>query len=87
MNQYIHPQLWVSQTTKTIGLRLIKELNIQKANGLALFLDVNSCFDDQQATLIWIEHFLNESEDLVHYDDIKHAFMQKFPESLFSTCF
>ena len=87
MNHFVQPQLLINETTRKMGIQLIKELDIPKSSNLAFFLDVNRSFDGQQATLIWVEHYLCDHVEPVLYQDMRHDFMQCFPDSIFSTCF
>lgn len=87
MNHFVQPQLLINETTRKMGIQLIKELDIPKSSNLAFFLDVNRSFDGQQATLIWVEHYLCDHVEPVLYEDMRRDFMQCFPDSMFSTCF
>ena len=87
MNYFVQPQLLINETARKMGIQLIKELNIPKWGDLASFLNVNRSFDGQQATLIWVEHYLCDHVEPVSYEDMRHDFMQCFPESMFSACF
>jgi len=44
--------LYLSENSRKIGTQLIKELSINRSNNLSLFLNVNKCFDDREATLV-----------------------------------
>ena len=85
MTQGTLSQLWVSEKTKTVGLRLIKDLNIQKQDGVAFFLQVNRCFDDQQATFVWLEHYFEDQAQDADYATIRQAFLNHFPECAFAS--
>ena len=56
--------LYLSENSRKIGTQLIKELSINRSNNLSLFLNVNKCFDDREATLVWTQHHLDQ-----HIDD------------------
>ena len=55
--------LYLSENSRKIGTQLIKELSINRSNNLSLFLNVNKCFDDREATLVWTQHHLDQYID------------------------
>lgn len=65
--------LYLSENSRKIGTQLIKELSINRSNNLSLFLNVNKCFDDREATLVWTQHHLDQHID-DDYEDVKRAF-------------
>lgn len=66
--------LYLSENSRKIGTQLIKELSINRSNNLSLFLNVNKCFDDREATLVWTQHHLDQHID-DDYEDVKRAFL------------
>ena len=67
---------------RKIGIQLIKELSIDRSSNFSLFLNVNKCFNDLEATLVWTQHHLDQhmNDD---YEDVKRAFLARFPEGAF----
>ena len=45
--------LYLSENGRKIGTQLIKDFSINRSYNLGLFLNVNKCFDDREATLMW----------------------------------
>ena len=74
--------LYLSENSRKIGTQLIKELSINRSNNLSLFLNVNKCFDDREATLVWTQHHLDQHID-DDYEDVKRAFFFFFPDGAF----
>ena len=74
--------LYLSENSRKIGTQLIKELSINRSNNLSLFLNVNKCFDDREATLVWTQHHLDQHID-DDYEDVKRAFLAFFPDGAF----
>ena len=74
--------LYLSENAKKIGIQLIKELSIHRSNNLSLFLNVNKCFDDREATLVWTQHHLDQHID-DDYEDVKRTFLAAFPDDAF----
>ena len=74
--------LYISENTRKIGIQLIKELSIDRSSNFSLFLNVNKCFNDLEATLVWTQHHLDQhmNDD---YEDVKRAFLACFPEGAF----
>lgn len=83
MNSAIRPQLFISPKTRSLGMKLIKEFNILQYSDLTAYLEVNSCYDGQQATLIWLEHRLEENSCL-EFAEVRKMFLQCFPESCYN---
>ena len=46
-------ELLISQQARDLGNQLIKEMNINRSYGMANFLGVNTCYDNQR----WIRKF------------------------------
>lgn len=74
-------ELWISQKAKLLGHKLIKELNVGMGFGIASYLDVNHCYNNHQAVLIWLEHFLENYPEIQNIDSLKIEFLKYFPES------
>ena len=66
--------LYLSENGRKIGTQLIKDFSINRSNNLSLFLNVNKCFDDREATLVWTQHYLDQHID-DDYEDVKRAFL------------
>ena len=60
----------------------IKDFSINRSYNLGLFLNVNKCFDDREATLVWTQHYLDQHID-DDYEDVKRAFLAFFPDGAF----
>ena len=80
MNIYTAPQLYISQQAKKFGVQLIKDLQISITADLALFLEVNPCFNGHQAVMIWVHHCLDQNQNM-EYDDIRKHFIECFPDA------
>lgn len=74
--------LYLSENGRKIGTQLIREFSINRSNNLGLFLNVNRCFDDREATLVWTQHHLDQHID-DDYEDVKRAFLAFFPDGAF----
>ena len=72
-----------SNTEKKIALMIINDFFIQKAHELWIFLQLDQCFNDYEATLIWVKDYLEEHPE-GEYSDIQKAFVSCFPEHFFS---
>jgi len=79
-------ELWISEHTKKIGRQLLRELNIHMGYGIAEFLAVNNCYDNQQAFLVWLDQQLTQHPEGVEIEQIKKNFFEHFPESYCSLC-
>lgn len=79
-------ELWISEQTKQVGRQLLKELNIQRGYGIAEFLAVNQCYDNQQAFLVWLDQQFAKHPDEVEIEKIKQNFFEHFPESYYNLC-
>lgn len=76
-------ELWVSRKAKLLGYKLIKELNVGMGFGIASYLDVNYCYNNHQAVLVWLEHFLEDYPEIQSIDLVKTEFLKNFPESFY----
>ena len=74
--------LYLSEDARKIATQLIKEFLIDRSYNLGLFLSVNKCFDDREATLVWTQHHLDQHID-DDYEDVKRAFLAFFPDGAF----
>ena len=74
-------ELWVSRKAKLMGYKLIKQLNVGMGFGIANYLDVNHCYNNHEAVLVWLEHFLTENPEVNNIDLVKVEFLKYFPES------
>ena len=74
-------ELWISEQTRLVGRQLLRELNIQRGYGIAEFLAVNHCYDNQEAFLVWLDQQLAKYPDGVEIEQIKQNFFGHFPES------
>lgn len=45
------------------------------------YLDVNHCYNNHEAVLVWLEHFLTENPEVNNIDLVKVEFLKYFPES------
>ena len=72
-----------SNTEKKIALMIINDFFIQKAHELWIFLQLDQCFNDYEATLIWTRRYLEKHPEC-EYSDIQKAFRSCFPEHFFS---
>lgn len=72
-----------SNTEKKIALMIIDDFFIQKAHELWLFLNIDRCFNDYEATLIWVKDY-PEKHPEGEYSDIQRAFLSCFPENFFN---
>ena len=79
-------ELWISEQTRLVGRQLLRELNIQRGYGIAEFLAVNHCYDNQEAFLVWLDQQLAKYPDGVEIEQIKQNFFGHFPESDYSLC-
>ena len=77
----ISNELWLSRKTKLLGYNLIKQLNVGMGFGLAGYLHVNHCYNNHEAVLVWLEHFLTENPEIDNFNSIKTEFLKYFPES------
>lgn len=59
------PKGYFSDEANRLANILIHEYCIQKDNGLARFLDVDSCFDDHTALRVWVQKQLETQEDYI----------------------
>ena len=64
-------ELWISEQTRLVGRQLLRELNIQRGYGIAEFLAVNHCYDNQEAFLVWLDQQLAKYPDGVEIEQIK----------------
>jgi len=76
-------ELWVSRKAKLLGYKLIKELNVGMGFEIASYLDVNHCYNNHQAVLVWLEHFLEDYPEIQSIDPLKTEFLKNFPESFY----
>jgi aspartyl/asparaginyl beta-hydroxylase (cupin superfamily) len=76
-------ELLIQATEKNIALMIINDFFIQKAHELWIFLQLDQCFNDYEATLIWTRRYLEEHPE-GEYSDIQKAFISCFPEHFFS---
>lgn len=76
-------ELWVSRKAKLLGYKLIKELNVGMGFGIASYLDVNHSYNNHQAVLVWLEHFLEDYPEIQSIDPLKTEFLKNFPESFY----
>jgi hypothetical protein len=79
-------ELWISEQTRQVGRQLLRELNIQMGYGIAEFLAVNQCYDNQQAFLVWLDQQLAKYPEGIEIGQIKQNFYGHFPESYYSLC-
>ena len=68
---------------KKIALMIINEFLIEKAHELWFFLQLDQCFNDYEATLIWTRRYLEEHPEC-ECSDIQKAFRSCFPENFFN---
>lgn len=64
-------ELWISEQTRLVGRQLLRELNIQRGYGIAEFLAVNHCYDNQEAFLVWLDQQLAKYPDGVVNGNLK----------------
>ena len=76
-------ELLISQQARDLGNQLIKEMNINRSYGMANFLDVNSCYDNHQAVLIWTFQLLEREPTLNEFTEIKKYFLFISNKSVF----
>jgi hypothetical protein len=53
-----------SNTEKKIALMIINDFFIQKAHELWIFLQLDQCFNDYEATLIWTRRYLEKHPEV-----------------------
>ena len=80
----ISNELYISKKAKSLGLKLIQELNISVGHSIATYLDVNPCFNNHEATLVWVEHHLQHSDGIDTAQSLKQDFLKRFPQSSYS---
>ena len=56
-------ELLISQQARDLGNQLIKEMNINRSYGLANFLGVNTCYDNEPYRVCRRPLFLRECPD------------------------
>ncbi|MBM7141767.1 hypothetical protein [Acinetobacter sp. 105-3] len=76
-------ELLISQKARDLGNQLIKEMNINKGDGMASFLGVNSSYDNHQAVLIWTSQLLEREPTLNDLAEIKKIFLLFFPDNAY----
>lgn len=75
-------QLYISSETKKIGYSLLSELNIQNGSGLSHYLNVNSCYNNHQAFLVWLEYLNKNNNFQLTESEIKNKLGRCIPESM-----
>ena len=71
----------ISEDANEIANTLIRELYIQTGTGLARFLGVKRCFDNDMALRIWVQKRLDASFDYV-IDDMRCQLQSELYELL-----
>ncbi|MCG2574933.1 hypothetical protein LVY74_15430 [Acinetobacter sp. ME22] len=74
-------ELWISPEARSLGYQLIRELNVAMGFGMASYLDVNHCYNNHEAILIWLDHLLAVQPEVNTSDSVKMALLKHFPES------
>ena len=64
-----------SNTEKKIALMIINDFFIQKAHELWIFLQLDQCFNDYEATLIWTRRYLEKHPECEYSDIQKPLFL------------
>ena len=77
-------ELWISHKAKLLGYKLIKELNVGMGFVIASYLDVNHCYNNHQAVLVWLEHFLEDYPEIQNVDPLRIEFLKHFPDSCYA---
>lgn len=75
-------QLYISSETKKIGYSLLSELNIQNGSDLSHYLNVNPCYNNHQAFLVWLDHLNKNSNFQLTESEIKKQLRGCIPESM-----
>jgi hypothetical protein len=57
--------------------------SFKKPMNCGFFLQLDQCFNDYEATLIWTRRYLEKHPEC-EYSDIQKAFVSCFPEHFFS---
>ncbi|MHA3061693.1 hypothetical protein ACX1N5_13700 [Acinetobacter sp. ANC 4636] len=76
-------ELWISPKARRLGYKLIRELNVTMGFGMAAYLDVNHCYNNHEATLVWLDHLLAVQPEICNVDSVKIEFLSHFPESAY----
>ncbi|MHA3114004.1 hypothetical protein [Acinetobacter sp. ANC 4193] len=74
-------ELWISPEAKLLGYQLIRELNVSMGFGIADYLDVNHCYNNHEAILVWLDHLLAIQPDVNNLDSVRMSLLRHFPES------
>jgi len=73
--------VWISPLAEKLSRDLILQFNIQSGYGLALYLEVERFFDNQQSVRIWtqrmLDHELKDESD--PYPNLFRLFTQCLP--------
>lgn len=75
-------ELYICQETKNIGYSLISELNIKNGSELSGFLNVNTCYNNHEAFLIWLDKLLKERKNRINKHEIKQKLFESIPSSM-----
>ena len=59
------PKGYVSEDANVIANTLLCELCIQSGTGLARFLNVDTCFDNQMAIRVWVQRRLDAQDGYI----------------------
>ena len=71
LHAVLKPSGYVSEDANVIANSIICEFPIQAGNGLARFLNVDSCFDNHMAMRVWVQKRLDANNDYL-LDEISH---------------
>lgn len=71
LHAVLKPSGYVSEDANVIANSIICEFPIQAGNGLARFLNVDSCFDNHMALRVWVQKRLDANNDYL-LDEISH---------------
>lgn len=74
-------ELWISPEAKLLGYQLIRELNVSMGFGIADYLDVNHCYNNHEAILVWLDQLLAIQPDVNNLDSVRMVLLRHFPES------
>ena len=86
MNHFFSQKFAVSEDVRSTAITLIKEFNIDRTFNLALFLNVNTNLNDQDAILAWVSYFSKTQNDLNDFNHVRRHFMKNFPKIMFANC-